>query len=363
MRRRAAALAVPFSAVLLAVSACGTIPEDWKTPAFLRTGDDVDSRLPTVSGDRGEEPKVDFPDIAPPGEQISGVVRPGEEQGEIVRADDLLLVDIVDYQWTDKGKTEKTNSTYETETPFLLSMEQLGEEFNQDLVNQNVGAQVVFVFPAPDPEQAQAQGADPDDIPEGDSVSVLEVRDRFGKGDTVPGEQTTDGGEGLPTATDNGAAEPDISIPDGDPPKDLETTVLVEGDGPEVEDEQEIVAQYTGVRWEDGEVFDSTWSKGGAPFTFPLGQGQVIEGWDEGLKGQKVGSRVMLVVPEDQAYGKEAEDNGQPAGTLVFVIDILGAVDPPPPAEEESGSEEGDGGDTSSDEGSDDSGGSEDEEK
>lgn len=350
MRRRAAALAVPFSAVLLAVSACGTIPEDWKTPAFLQTGDDVDSRLPEVSGKPGEEPKVEFPDIAPPGEQISGVVRPGEDQGEIVRADDLLLVDIVDYQWEGKGKAEKTNSTYETGTPFLLSMEQLGEEFNKDIVNQNVGAQVVFVFPAADPEQAQAQGMDPSEIPEGDSVSVLEVRDRFGKGDTVPGEQSTDGGDGLPTAPDNGAAEPEVSIPEGDPPEELEKVNLVEGEGPEVEDEQELVVQYTGVRWEDGKVFDSTWSKGGAPFTFPLGQGQVIEGWDEGLKGEKVGSRVLLVIPEDQAYGKDAADNGQPAGTLVFVIDILGAVDPPPPAEEAGDDEESGDQDTSGDE-------------
>ncbi|GAA1080279.1 FKBP-type peptidyl-prolyl cis-trans isomerase [Nocardiopsis composta] len=333
MRRRAAALAVPFSVVLLASSACGAIPEKYQVPAFMRMDEEeTDSRLPTVEGKPGEEPKVAFPDIAPPGEQISGVVRPGDDE-EIIRADDTLLVDIVDYQWTGKGKSEKTNSTYETDTPFLLQLNQVNEELSGALVNQAVGAQVAFVLPGPDPAQAEAQGMEPQ---EGDTVSVVEVRDRFGKGDTVQGKQQTDGGDGLPTAADAGSAAPEIEIPkDTDPPKKLEKVDLIEGGGPETEKEQQLVVQYTGVRWEDGEMFDSSWKQGGTPFTFPLGQGQVIEGWDKGLEGVKVGSRVMLVIPEDQAYGKEAEENGQPAGTLVFVVDVLGAVNPPPPPEEE----------------------------
>lgn len=330
MRRRAAALAVPFCTVLLAVSSCGSIPEDWKTPAFLQSDEEeLDERLPTVTGEVGEEPELEFPDIAPPEEQVSGVIHENDEgEGELIRSDDMLLADIVDYQWTAKGEYEKSQSTYDTGSPVVLQLEQMGEELTSNLVDQRVGSRIEYVFPPQDPQAAAAQGQP--EPPPGASVSVVDVKDRFGKGDTVTGEQTTDGGDGLPTVRDEGSDEPAISIPEGDPPEDLESVQLIEGDGPEVESEQQLIVQYTGVTWDEGEVFDSTWSRGGAPATFAIGAGQVIEGWDEGLVGENVGSRVMLVVPEDMAYGGEdAQQEGQnaPEGTLVFAVDILGAVD------------------------------------
>ncbi|WP_046468202.1 FKBP-type peptidyl-prolyl cis-trans isomerase [Allosalinactinospora lopnorensis] len=339
MRRRAA-LVVPFSAVLLAVSSCGSIPEDWKTPAFMQGDEEeLDDRLPTVTGEIGEEPKVEFPDIPPPDEQVSGVLEKGEGEGELVRADDMILAEIVDYQWTAKGETEKTQSTYETGAPVLLELGQMGEELTGELVDQPVGTRVEFVFPPQDSEEAQAMGQEPEP---GASVSIVDVMGRYGKGDTVAGEQTNDGGGGLPTATDAGSDEPEIQIPEGDPPEELESVRMVEGDGPEVEEEQQLIVQYTGVTWNDGKVFDSTWSRGGTPATFPIGVGQVIEGWDEGLVGENVGSRVMLAIPEDKAYGGKAAESGSPEGALVFVVDILGAIDSQPA--EEQPAEEGEGG-------------------
>ncbi|RCV51150.1 FKBP-type peptidyl-prolyl cis-trans isomerase [Marinitenerispora sediminis] len=324
-RSTAAALVVPFSALLLATSSCGVIPEDWRTPAFLRSEEELDERLPTVTGDLGEEPDVSFPDIAPPDEQISGVVTRGSGENDLVRADDLLLADIVDYQWTGEGEAEQTQSTYETGAPVLLQLEQMTDELRQDLVDQPVGSRVVYVFPA---SEQQAAGGE---MPTGASVSIVDIRGRYGKGDTVPGEQATDGGGELPTVADNGHEAPDISIPDNEPPADLEAVDLIEGDGPEVEEGQQLVVQYTGVTWSDGEVFDSTWSRAGAPATFQIGVGAVIEGWDQGLVGRKVGSRVLLAIPEELAYdGQE----GAPQGALVFVVDLLAAVDGQPPAEE-----------------------------
>ncbi|GAA3721620.1 peptidylprolyl isomerase [Spinactinospora alkalitolerans] len=335
-RRAAAALAVPFSAVMLAVSSCGSIPEDWKTPAFLQSGEEeVDERLPTVTGPVGEEPEVSFPDIAPPSEQISGVVHQGEGEGELVRSDDLLLADIVDYQWTAEGEAEKTQSTYDTGAPVLLQLSQMNEEMSADLVDQPLNSRVVYVFPPQDPAQAQQMGQ-PSPEP-GSTVSIVDIQGRYGKGQTVPGEQTGNGGGDLPTVEDAGHAMPEITIPeDTDPPEDLETVPLVEGEGPEVEESQQLVVQYTGVTWSDGEVFDSTWvaGKDGTPFTFIAGAGQVIEGWDTGLVGHEVGSRVMLVIPEEMAYGEDAAASGAPSGTLVFVVDILGAVDSQPAPEE-----------------------------
>ncbi|PSK98066.1 peptidylprolyl isomerase [Murinocardiopsis flavida] len=331
-RSAAAALAAPLSAMLL-LSGCSSIPEDWKTPAFMKIGEEkVDKRLPKVTGKVGEEPKLDFPDISPPKKQISGVVKKGAGEGALVRPEDKIVANVVDYSWTGKGKTKKAQSTYDKKTPVLLDLATIPDELRRDLVDNPVGSRVVYVFP---PQQAQPGQPAP---PKGSSVSVVDIQGRYGKGDTLRGEQATDGGEdGMPTVTAKDAGEPKIKVPDSDPPKDVESVDLIEGDGPKVEKNQQIVAQYKGVTWKDSKVFDSTWKKGGVPAAFLIGGGQVIKGWDEGLVGKKVGSRVLLTVPEDKAYGKDAAKQQAPEGALVFVVDILGSLDSAPPLDEEGG--------------------------
>jgi FKBP-type peptidyl-prolyl cis-trans isomerases 1 len=95
---------------------------------------------------------------------------------------------------------------------------------------------------------------------------------------------------------------------------------LVQGDGPAVKSGQTITVNYVGVSNTTGEEFDSSWKRG-EPASFPIGTGGVIKGWDQGLVGVKVGSRVQLDIPSNLAYG----DNGQVPGPLRFVVDILGA--------------------------------------
>jgi len=125
---------------------------------------------------------------------------------------------------------------------------------------------------------------------------------------------------GVEVSTDTETA-PEITIPDGDPPEELVVEVVVEGDGDEVKSGDLLVADYVGQLWDTGEEFDSSWSRG-EPAAFAIGAEQVIAGWDEGLVGQKVGSRVLLVIPPDLGYGDE-ESGPIPAGsTLVFVVDI-----------------------------------------
>ena len=85
---------------------------------------------------------------------------------------------------------------------------------------------------------------------------------------------------------------------------------------------QTITVNYTGVTYADGKQFDSSW-KSGQPLTTQIGVGKVIKGWDQGLVGVTVGSRVQLDIPSDLAYG----DSGNPAGPLRFVVDILSASD------------------------------------
>ncbi|MDP9817675.1 FKBP-type peptidyl-prolyl cis-trans isomerase [Spirilliplanes yamanashiensis] len=103
----------------------------------------------------------------------------------------------------------------------------------------------------------------------------------------------------------------------------LKVTTLVRGKGPAVEPGQTIAVNYVGVLYKTGEQFDSSWDRG-QPAQFPIGTGNVIEGWDRGLVGVPVGSRVQLDIPAAQAYGDDAPQ-GAPAGDLRFVVDILAA--------------------------------------
>ncbi|HET6533706.1 MAG TPA: FKBP-type peptidyl-prolyl cis-trans isomerase [Actinoplanes sp.] len=105
---------------------------------------------------------------------------------------------------------------------------------------------------------------------------------------------------------------------------ELKVTPLVQGTGPKVAAGQQITVNYVGVTYADGQEFDSSW-RSGQPFQTPIGTGQLIPGWDQGLVGVPVGSRVQLDIPADLAYG-ENPTGGQPAGDLRFVVDILQAL-------------------------------------
>ena len=104
----------------------------------------------------------------------------------------------------------------------------------------------------------------------------------------------------------------------------LVVTPIVPGRGPRVKAGQQLTVNYVGVTYSDGKVFDSSWANG-QPATFPVGTGNLIPGWDQGLVGVPVGSRIQLDIPADLAYG-EKPTGGQPAGDLRFVVDILQAV-------------------------------------
>lgn len=351
MRRRAAALAVPLTALSLVVSSCGSIPEEWRTPAFLRMGEDeLDSRLPEVSGEVGEAPEVTFPDQEPPDEPIDGIVQQGAGEDGLVRSDDLLIANVATFQWTGPGEGEivEEQSSYESGAPDFIRMAEMPDEITSPLVNQPIGSRAVYVMPAASPEEREQAEAMGQEVPEGATVLVIDLMDRFGTGAVVPGQQTEDLGDDLPTVTQDGHTEPEITIPeDEEAPDELLVESLIEGGGDEVEEGQQAIVQYTGVQWEpdengNHEPFDSSWANGGAPVDFPIEEGSVIQGWVDGLTGQKVGSRLLLVIPGDMAYGDEDTGMGQPYGTLVFVVDLLGAYDAPPPVEPEEGEEEAD---------------------
>ncbi|MFI1971016.1 peptidylprolyl isomerase [Streptomyces cinnamoneus] len=118
--------------------------------------------------------------------------------------------------------------------------------------------------------------------------------------------------------------KPEIDFPEGPAPADLEITDIWEGDGPAAKRGDMVKVHYVGVAFSTGEEFDASWNRG-TPLEFPLGAGHVIEGWERGLEGMKVGGRRKLVIPAHLAYG----DSGRgpriaPGETLIFVCDLMG---------------------------------------
>jgi peptidylprolyl isomerase len=140
-------------------------------------------------------------------------------------------------------------------------------------------------------------------------------------------DSTTGSTEAATTAAESPSstekAKPTVTVPKGAPPKKLEVKDLEEGTGAEAKAGDEVTVQYVGVSYKNGKEFDASWDRG-EPFTFQLGAGMVIPGWDQGVEGMKVGGRRELIIPPELAYGPEGSPPAiGPNETLIFVIDLL----------------------------------------
>lgn len=157
---------------------------------------------------------------------------------------------------------------------------------------------------------------------ESDTTSVPHV-----KGETTP---TTASTSTAPTSTvktpTSGplSKEPKVTPPSGPAPTTLVTKEIIKGTGAEAKDGDSVTVNYVGVLYKTGKVFNASWETK-EPFTFTLGKGQVIKGWDQGVAGMKVGGRRELIIPAELAYGKAGSPPKIPANSpLVFVVDLLG---------------------------------------
>ena len=120
------------------------------------------------------------------------------------------------------------------------------------------------------------------------------------------------------------SSKPSVDIPAGDPPGSLQIDDLVVGEGAEAVDGTTCTMQYVGHSWSTGTQFDASWDRGD-PLEFRLGVGMVIQGWDEGIAGMKVGGRRRLTIPAHKAYGERGAGGViKPGATLVFVVDLMG---------------------------------------
>jgi peptidylprolyl isomerase len=115
-------------------------------------------------------------------------------------------------------------------------------------------------------------------------------------------------------------SKPEIDFPEGPPPTELIVTDLTVGDGAEATPGATVDVHYVGVEYDTGEEFDSSWNRGES-ISFPL-RG-LIQGWQDGIPGMRVGGRRKLVIPPEQAYGPAGAGHRLSGKTLVFVIDLL----------------------------------------
>ena len=322
----AAACALP-----LVLSACGSDPEPTSdsssaspsnsaTPSVSNSESDPGSSssgaLPTVDGDFGQPPKVDVPDEEPPSELVVKTLSKGS--GAKVESDQTVFVDYLGARWDD-GQT--FDASFDSEPlNFVTGSGGIIPGFEQGLVGQTVGSRVLLVIP---PDLAYGDQPPGDPIQPGDSlVFVVDILGAY---------SATDSAKGSPTPIEDDSypfvpilpKKPEIAVPPGNAPPNLVAIPVITGDGPKVKSGDTVVVQYVGVLWRNGQEFDSSWGRG--VFVTEIGAGNVIKGWDQGLVGKTVGSRVLLVVPSKLGYGDQGSGKIKPGDDLVFAIDILGA--------------------------------------
>lgn len=269
-----------------------------------------------VTGEDGEQPTLTFDQAFGVEESATRVLTEGD--GDPIVPNAVVTFDFV---FVNGRNGEVLSTSYEGEPAELVYEEGLMTGVYEGLDGITAGSKVLIAI-AP----ADGLGEDPEsDVLDTDTLlfyaEIHSVRVPLARaeGDAVAPV------DGLPTVVLAEDGAPTITTPGGDPPAELVAQPLIEGSGAVVEAGQSITVHYTGVLWNDGTVFDSSWESG-APATFDIGTGAVIVGWDEGLVGRTVGSQILLVVPPAKGY-PEGSPDGSISGTdtIVFVVDILDA--------------------------------------
>ena len=320
MRRAAALVAIPLLAAV-AIAGCGSSSSS--KPAAAAPSDTYTSV--TVSGTFNKSPKVTIPKETGSGNLYTKTVIQGT--GAKLTSTEGMIANYVAYDWS--GKTSKLlGSSYTQGSPSIF-VGSLLPGLETALVGQKLGSRVLAVIPPKD--AFGTSGNSTEGIGANDTlVFVIDMISTFGTS-SVPGTQASNGGGALPTVTAPAAgstAGPTIKIPaKTTAPKTLQVKTLIKGTGAVVKKGDDIAVQYNGYIWRTGKSFQSSWTSTG-PFTTVIGEGQVIPGWDTGLVGQTVGSRVLLVIPPKDGYGSAGSSSAGIKGTdtLVFAVDILAAT-------------------------------------
>lgn len=252
-----------------------------------------------VTGAAGAPPALEYTKPFAVVQSGSRTVWPGT--GDVLERDDPVLLNL--YAEDGRDGTELQNTFRTAPVAYTMTEQSLGNHLFEALEGKRVGTRLSL-------------------MDEQDGVPVLLVVDVLPA--RASGEEGERPGEGLPQVRLDDLGAPTVHIPGGaDPPSELVVHPLVRGTGQQVRAGQIVTVEFTAVRWSDGGVIDTTWTEGTPPQSAEIGIGRLVEGWDQGLVEQTVGSQVMLVVPPQDGY---ANTTSRLAGeTVVYVIDILDA--------------------------------------
>jgi len=289
--------------------------------------------FPQVSGPVGQKAAITLPSgTAAPAKLETKTLVQGS--GAALANGQLAAVNYTVLNWTGAKELGNTYSTDGGKTPNQPQVVTLGSNsllpaWNTALTGARIGSRIEVVAPPADAfgSQGNAQaGVGPTD----DLVFVLDVVGGYQPTADITGKQSGQAGAALPKVTgDPGSGNPQVTIPSGTkPPASLVSDTLIHGSGETVQSGRTLVMQYTGVDWNTGKNFDSSFTHKQA-FSTVIGAGKVIKGWDQGLVGKHVGDRVLLVIPPALGYGPSGgqADAGIGANdTLVFVVDIIDAL-------------------------------------
>ncbi len=321
MRRFLALGAIPLLACAV-LAGCGSSTSSSASSASASASAGASSGV-TATGSFGAAPKVSIPKVKPGSSlEVKTLI---QGSGSTLTKADALAANFVLYFWDGKSSSLKA-STF-TSNPTVIGGTML-PGLETALIGKKVGSRVLAVIP---PADAYGTSGNSQLGITGSTtlVFVIDVLKSYSDTMSASGTQVSNGGGSLPTVTAKAGSAPTLTFPSSAPPSGLVTKTLIKGTGPVVTKGEYVIAQYTGYIWRTKKSFSSSWSSG-SPFGFVLGASpeQVIPGWDTGLAGQTVGSRVMLVIPPKDGYGSAGNSQAGIKGTdtLVFVVDILDAL-------------------------------------
>lgn len=291
------------------------------------------SPLPPVTGAVGQRAQITLPaGAAAPTKLETRVLVQGS--GAALSSGELVAVDYTVMNWTGAKMLGDTYSKDGGKTPNQPQVVTLGSgsllpAWNSALNGARVGSRIEVVAPPSEAFGAQGSaqaGVGPNDV----LIFVLDVDGAYQPTADITGKQGVQSDPSLPKVTgDPGSGGPAVTIPVGvKPPANLVADVLIHGTGETVASGKTLILQYTGVDWNTGATFDSSFTRGQA-FSTVIGAGKVIPGWDTGLVGKHVGDRVLLVIPPALGYGPAGGQKSAgigPDDTLVFVVDIVDAI-------------------------------------
>lgn len=240
--------------------------------------------------------------------------------GEAVESGDSVKIDYTLYNGTTMLEIEKSEYGEGTQMSYPIDVEAASfVGLSKAIACTTVGSRIVAVIPNAEGFGAQAEqaGLSAEDtlvfVIDVVSVSAEPLAEATGEPvapkDGFPTVEFTDG-------------NPTVTFPEGPVPTEYAIETLIQGDGAVVADGATVVVNYEGVNWNSGKVFDSSFDRG-SPATFSTAQ--VIAGFRDALVGQKIGSRVVVIIPSDLGYGDAGSGELIKGGdTIIFVVDILG---------------------------------------